>query len=161
MPKILTHIDEHGRATMVDVSPKEVTHRRAIATARITMKRETLDVIQTGASKKGDVLAVARVAGISAAKETSRLIPLCHNIPLDRVSVEFALASEGDLGYVDIEVEACATARTGVEMEALTACSIAALTLYDMGKAIDRGMCIERVRLERKEGGASGPWERS
>ncbi len=145
----LTHLDEHGNAKIVDVSAKQVTTREAVATARIRMKPETLEVLTRGTAKKGDVLAVARVAGIMAAKKTPELIPLCHHIALTSVTVDFEVASDG----VVIKTFARARDRTGVEMEALTAASIAALTIYDMLKAIDREMTIDGVRVLEKRGG--------
>lgn len=150
----LTHIDETGAARMVDVSAKADTARVAVAEGRIEMSPEALAAIRYGTTKKGDVLAVARVAGIMAAKKTSDLIPLCHPIALSSVTVDFVLG--------DTAIDATATARTtgptGVEMEALTAVSVALLTLYDMAKAMDRGMRIEGVRLLSKTGGKSGDW---
>ncbi len=156
----LTHIDEYGAARMVDVSDKAATKRVALASGSITMSLDTLKAVKGGSLKKGDVIAVARIAGINGAKATSNLIPLCHNIVLDKVNVEFAFGENDTLGRIDITAEATATGKTGVEMEALTACSIAALTLYDMCKAIDKGMTIESIRLEKKEGGRSGAWTR-
>ena len=150
----LTHLDETGAARMVDVSAKANTAREAIAEGRIEMSPEALSAIRDGTTKKGDVLAVARVAGIMAAKKTSDLIPLCHPIALSSVTV--------DLTIGETAITATATARTtgptGVEMEALTAVSVALLTLYDMAKAMDRGMRIEGVRLLSKTGGKSGTW---
>jgi cyclic pyranopterin monophosphate synthase len=150
----LTHLDESGAARMVDVSAKADTAREAIAEGRIEMSPEALSAIRDGTTKKGDVLAVARVAGIMAAKKTSDLIPLCHPIALSSVIMDFTLG--------DTAITATATARTtgptGVEMEALTAVSVALLTLYDMAKAMDRGMRIEGVRLLSKTGGKSGNW---
>ena len=150
----LTHVDASGRARMVDVSPKDETHRTAVARGAILMKSETLELIKTNGFDKGDVLGVARVAGVMGAKSTAQLIPLCHPIPLDQVTVEFELDDEQ--GAVRIEATARTTAKTGVEMEALTAVSVAALTIYDMCKGVDRGMRIESVRLARKTGGRSG-----
>ncbi|MEP6785505.1 MAG: cyclic pyranopterin monophosphate synthase MoaC [Sphingomonadales bacterium] len=150
----LTHIDETGAARMVDVSSKADTARAAVAEGRIEMSPEALAAIRDGTTKKGDVLAVARVAGIMAAKKTSDLIPLCHPIALSSVTVDFA--------FEDAAITATATARTtgptGVEMEALTAVSVALLTLYDMAKAMDRAMRIEGIRLISKTGGKSGDW---
>jgi len=158
----LSHLDDVGAARMVDVSSKDVTLRRAVATATLVMATTTLDAIERGALQKGDVLAVARVAAIGGAKQTSLLIPLCHNIVLDKVTVDFSLSrSDGERSRVTVTAEAVARGRTGVEMEALTACSVAALTLYDMCKAVDRAMVIEHVRLERKEGGRTGVWQRT
>ena len=150
----LTHLDAGGAARMVDVSAKDDTTREAIAEGRIEMSPEALAAIRDGTTKKGDVLAVARVAGIMAAKKTSELIPLCHPIALTSVTVDLELG--------DTAITATATTRTtgatGVEMEALTAVSVALLTLYDMAKAMDRGMRIESVRLLSKTGGKSGSW---
>ena len=150
----LTHLDPTGAAHMVDVAAKPVTSREATATGRITMSSHALAAIRDGAAKKGDVLAVARVAGIMAAKRTSDLIPLCHPLPLTRVALDLAL---DDTGVV--VTATCATdGKTGVEMEALTAVSAALLTVYDMAKALDRGMTIEGIRLLAKSGGRSGDW---
>jgi len=151
----LTHFDAQGRAVMVDVSAKPETARTATARARVTMQPETLSVIAGGTAKKGDVLGIARLAGIMAAKRTADLIPLCHPLPISAVSVDLA---PGD-GCVEIEATVRTTGRTGVEMEALTAASIAALTVYDMCKAIDRGMRIEALRVTQKSGGKSGDFE--
>ena len=153
----LTHFDESGSAHMVDVGAKDVTERRAVARASIGMAPETLALIQEGQAKKGDVLGVARLAGIMAAKRTSDLIPLCHPLPLTSVSVE--LTCDAANSKVDIEADCRVTGRTGVEMEALTAASVAALTVYDMCKAVDRGMTIHEVRLVHKSGGKSGTFE--
>lgn len=158
--RTLTHLDERGRARMVDVSEKGVTVRRAVASGRVRMQPATLAAIREGRTAKGDVLAVARVAGISAAKETSRLVPLCHNIPLDRVTVDLELVEEDGAAFVVVRAETVATGRTGVEMEALTAVTVAGLAIYDMCKALERDMVIEAVRLESKEGGRSGSWNR-
>jgi cyclic pyranopterin phosphate synthase len=149
----LTHLDEHGHARMVDVGDKATTVRTAVARALVRMQPATLRALLAGSTPKGDVLAVARVAGIQAAKRTFELIPMCHQVQLTSVRVD--LAGEGD-DAISIEVTARAADRTGVEMEALTAASIAALTLYDMLKAIDRGMVIENVALLEKTGGKSG-----
>ncbi len=150
----LTHLDEGGKAGMVDVGGKRVTQREAVARGFVSMRPETLRLIEEGMVKKGDVVATARLAGIMGAKRTPDLIPLCHPLPLDQVTVEL----EPDESRVGIHVTATArtSARTGVEMEALTAVSVAALTLYDMCKSVDRGMRIEDVRLVRKLGGKSG-----
>ena len=150
----LTHLDEEGKARMVDVGSKEVTHREAVARALVTMQPQTLELIKSGQVAKGDVFAVARLAGIMGAKQTPHLIPLCHPIPLDQVQVELEL----DEARSQVQITATATtdARTGVEMEALTAVTVAALTLYDMCKAVDRGIRIEQVRLVSKRGGKSG-----
>ena len=153
----LSHLDEQGNARMVDVSAKVETLRKAVASAFVRMKPETLALIQSGGIAKGDVFATARIAGIMAAKRTPELIPLCHPIPLTFVSVELA-AVPPDGVRITATVEAIY--KTGVEMEALTAASIAALTVYDMCKAVDRSMQIEQVRLEHKSGGKSGTFQR-
>ncbi len=152
----LTHLDEAGRARMVDVSAKEATARVAIAEGFIAMSAETLNLVISGGATKGDVLAAARIAGIMAAKKTSELIPLCHPLALSKASVEFA-PSEKPVG-LHIRAEVSVTGPTGVEMEALTAVSVAALTLYDMLKAADRGMEIGGIRLAKKSGGRSGDY---
>ena len=154
----LTHFDEGGRARMVDVGDKAETHRIAIASARITMQPATLETIVSGTASKGDVLGVAQVAAIMGAKKTSELVPMCHPLSLTAVNVD--LAPNRDAHAVDITVRVETRDRTGVEMEALTAASVAALTIYDMVKAIDRGMVIEHVRLEEKHGGKA-PWVRA
>lgn len=152
----LTHVDEQGRAHMVDVGGKPDTHRVAVARGQVRMKRETLALIQQNALSKGDALAVARIAGIMAAKKTAELIPLCHPLMLTHVGVEFELAeAEGD-GVIEITATVETTDKTGVEMEALTAVSVAALTIYDMGKAVDRAMRLTDIRLIEKHGGKSG-----
>ena len=153
----LSHLDEQGNARMVDVSAKVETLRKAVASAFVRMKPETLALIQSGGIAKGDVFATARIAGIMAAKRTPELIPLCHPIPLTFVGVE--LVPEPPDG-VRITAAVEAMYKTGVEMEALTAASVAALTVYDMCKAVDRGMQIERVQLEHKSGGKSGTYQR-
>lgn len=153
----LTHLDAEGAAHMVDVSGKDVTAREAIATGHIAMNAEALAAIRDGSARKGDVLAVARVAGIMAAKRTSDLIPLCHPIPLSSVSIEL---TPGD-GGVAVTAIARTSGQTGVEMEALTAASVALLTIYDMAKAIDRAMVIGPVQLAAKRGGKSGDWVRA
>ncbi|MFC6670979.1 cyclic pyranopterin monophosphate synthase MoaC [Marinobacterium aestuariivivens] len=153
----LTHLDEKGHARMVDVSDKDVTHREAVARAEVRMLPETLQLILSGGHKKGDVLAVARIAGIQAAKRTSDLIPLCHPLMLSKVEVELEPV-EAD-NRIDITATCKLAGQTGVEMEALTAASVAALTLYDMCKAVDRGMVIGNVRLLEKQGGKSGHWK--
>lgn len=152
----LTHFDERGNARMVDVGHKAETERVAIATGRVTMQPETASVIREGRASKGDVLGVARVAAIMAAKKTADAIPMCHPIPITRADIDFTLDDTG----VDIEARVDTRGQTGVEMEALHAVSVAALTIYDMVKAIDRGMVIEGIRLEYKEGGQSGVWKR-
>jgi len=152
----LTHFDEGGNARMVDVGAKPPTRRRAVAEGRIRMQPPTLELIREGRHRKGDVLGVARVAAIMAAKRTAELIPLCHPVPLTRVAVE--LEPEPDAVAVRCQATVEAEWRTGVEMEALTAVQIALLTVYDMCKAVDRGMVIEGVRLLEKRGGRSGTW---
>ena len=152
----LTHLNQRGEAHIVDIGDKAVTRRRAVATARLEAKPETVALILGGELKKGDALAVARVAGIMAAKKTAELIPLCHPIPLTKVSVEIA----GDGPALLITATAETTAQTGVEMEAMTAASVAALTLYDMAKSHDRAMRIASVQLEEKSGGKSGDFHR-
>lgn len=154
----LTHFDEAGGARMVDVGEKPVTVRRARASGQVGMEPETLQMIRDRRAAKGDVLQVARLAGMMAAKRTAELVPLCHPVPLDAVEVRFDFASDR---AVRIEAEARATARTGVEMEALTAVAAAALTMYDMCKAVDRAMAIEWIRLEEKSGGKSGYFVRT
>ena len=153
-----THFDEHGKARMVDVSAKAETDRVAIASAAVLMAPETLKLIMEGGAKKGDVLAVAELAGIMAAKRTSDLIPLCHPLPL--TSVEVKLSCDPARNAVDIRATCRTTGRTGVEMEALTAASVAALTVYDMCKAVDRAMVLSDIRLEHKSGGKSGTYDR-
>lgn len=153
----LTHIGASGEARMVDVSAKPATTRVATAEGRIVMAPATLDMILTGDAKKGDVLGVARIAGIMAAKRTHELIPLCHPLALTKVTVE--LTPDAALPGVRVVATAKVTGQTGVEMEALTAASVACLTVYDMAKAVDRGMRIEGVRLLEKSGGASGDWK--
>lgn len=150
----LTHIDSAGTARMVDVGGKAETHRVAIARGFIRMSDATLEAIRTGNAPKGDVLGPARIAGIMAAKKTGDLIPLCHPLALDAVNVDFALVDGG----IECTATASLTGRTGVEMEALTAVSLALLTIYDMAKALDKGMVIETMRLIEKRGGKSGTW---
>jgi cyclic pyranopterin phosphate synthase len=152
----LTHLDESGHARMVDVGSKPDTERIAIARAEVRISPATLDLVREGKAAKGDVLAVARVAGIMAAKKTPELIPLCHPIMLTSVKVDFAFQEWG----IEIEARTKTTGPTGVEMEALTAASVAALTIYDMLKAVERGAEITNIRLIHKEGGKSGVWER-
>jgi cyclic pyranopterin monophosphate synthase len=149
----LTHLDERGAARMVDVSGKQVTTRSATARAIVEMRRETLDLILAGLAKKGDVLATARIAGIMAAKRTHELIPLCHPLTISKVEIEFT--PQGD-SALEISATVKVEGKTGVEMEALTAVSVAALTVYDMCKAVDRGMRITETRLTEKTGGKSG-----
>jgi cyclic pyranopterin phosphate synthase len=152
----LSHVDENGSARMVDVSEKAVTYRRAVAGATIHMSPETVAMIYEGRAPKGDVLAVARVAGIMAAKKTSDLIPLCHPLAITAATVDFERVADGVAILAAVETDG----PTGVEMEALTAASVAALTLYDMCKAVDRGMTVEGLGLRLKEGGKSGRWVR-
>lgn len=153
----LTHFDGKGDAHMVDVSDKPVTSRVATAKTHIKMQRETFDIITEGRAKKGDVMGVARLAGIMAAKRTADLIPLCHPLPITKVSVE--LTPDPDLPGLQIEATVKTTGQTGVEMEALTAASVTALTVYDMAKAVDKGMEIGGLRVVLKEGGKSGRYE--
>jgi len=155
----LTHFDGKGDAHMVDVSDKPVTSRIAVAETHITMQRETFDIITEGRAKKGDVMGVARLAGIMAAKRTADLIPLCHPLPITKVSVE--LTPDPDLPGIRIEATVKTTGQTGVEMEALTAASVAALTVYDMAKAVDKTMEIGGLRVLLKDGGKSGRFEAS
>lgn len=153
----LTHFNNAGEAEMVDVSDKASTDRIAIAEGIIKMQTNTLELIMQGEHKKGDVLGIARIAGIMAAKKTSDLIPLCHPLMISKISVDFTtLASEN---AISCQTTVKTTGQTGVEMEALTAVQIALLTIYDMCKAVDRGMIIENVRLKKKSGGKSGMWE--
>jgi cyclic pyranopterin phosphate synthase len=152
----LTHLNQKGEAHIVDIGDKPATRRRAVATARLEAQRETLDLIMGGELKKGDALAVARIAGIMAAKKTAELIPLCHPISLSKVEVE--IARDGDTLLVTASAETMA--QTGVEMEAMTAASVAALTLYDMAKSHDRAMRVLAVQLEQKSGGKSGDFTR-
>lgn len=148
----LSHLNDKGEAHMVDVSAKDVTSRSATAKGRVTAEAETISIIKDGTAKKGDVLATARIAGIMAAKKTSELIPLCHPLMISKVSVDFVLAA----GHIDVEATVKVEGKTGVEMEALTACSVACLTIYDMLKAVDRGMRITDLRVVEKSGGKSG-----
>jgi cyclic pyranopterin monophosphate synthase len=152
----LTHFDERGAAHMVDVAAKPETQRSATAAGSIHMRRETLDLVTSGTAKKGDVLGVARIAAIQASKRTSELIPLCHPVPLTSVAVEFAVDEAGS--RIECRATAECTARTGVEMEALTAVSVALLTIYDMCKAVDRAMVLGEIRLVEKRGGKSGTY---
>ncbi len=154
----LTHLDAQGQAHMVDIADKAVTSRRAIAEGRVVMETATLDLIRAGDAKKGDVLGTARLAGIMAAKRTHELIPLCHPLMLSKVSLELTL--DDTLPGVRVTAEVRVGGQTGVEMEALTAVSVACLTIYDMVKAVDRGMRIEAVQLLHKSGGKSGVYER-
>ncbi len=150
----LTHLDDAGAAHMVDVGTKATTSREAVAEGRISMSAEALSAIRDGTAKKGDVLAVARVAGIMAAKKTSDLIPLCHPIALSSATVDFDFEDKG----IRVTASARTSGQTGVEMEALTAASVALLTLYDMAKALDKGMILSGIRLLAKSGGRSGDW---
>ncbi len=151
----LSHLDDKGQAHMVDVSDKAVTSRSATARARVLAQASTLALIRDGTAKKGDVLATARIAGIAAAKKTSDLIPLCHPLMISKVAVEFSLNADS----IDVEATVKVEGKTGVEMEALTACSVACLTIYDMLKAVDRGMRITDLRLVEKTGGKSGTFK--
>jgi cyclic pyranopterin monophosphate synthase len=153
----LTHFDASGQAHMVNVGDKPNTHRIAIATGKITMQPETFRMIEAGTHKKGDVLGIARIAGIQASKKTSDLIPLCHPLALTHVSLEFTLNKDGNSIACQVRTET--TGPTGVEMEALTAVQVALLTIYDMAKAVDRGMVIGDVHLLEKSGGKSGEWK--
>jgi cyclic pyranopterin phosphate synthase len=155
-PSQFTHLDPLGRARMVDVTAKDSTHRRAVARCRVNMQPETSSAIASGAISKGDVLAVARVAGIQAAKQTAYLLPLCHPLLVGSVYVNFRIEDS----YVEIETQVDTVDRTGVEMEAMTACSVAALTIYDMCKSIDRSMTVDSLALWEKTGGRSGMWRR-
>lgn len=152
----LRHLDPLGGARMLDVSPKEQTHRRALARCRVSMMPETTSKVASNAITKGDVLAAARVAGIQAAKRTSDLVPMCHPLLVGAVHVDFTIGDD----YVEVETKVETVDRTGVEMEALTACAIAALTVYDMCKTTDRTMVIGQLMLWEKTGGSSGPWKR-
>ena len=156
MTNTLTHFDEHGQAHMVDVGSKTNTHRRAIATGKIQVSAEAFACVLSGNNKKGDVLAVARIAAIQASKQTSTLIPLCHPLALSHVSAEFSLLA--DETTIALTVTAETTGQTGVEMEALCAVNIGLLTVYDMLKAVDKTMCITEVCLLHKTGGKSGTW---
>jgi len=155
----LTHIDERGKARMVDVTAKSATEREAVAKGRVLMKKETLDLILASEVKKGDVLGVARVAGIMAAKKTAEIIPLCHPLNITSVTVDFEPIS--DPPAIEITATAKIASQTGVEMEALTAVAAAALTVYDMCKAADKGMVLTDIRLMKKTGGKSGTYERA
>ncbi len=152
----LTHLDPLGRARMVDVTPKEPSHRRAVAKAKVQMQPDTASLVARGAITKGDVLAVARVAGIQAAKRTSDLVPLCHPLLVGSVLVNFRIEDD----FIEVEAQVDTVDRTGVEMEAMTACSVAALTIYDMCKSVDRSMVIGELALWEKTGGRTGTWRR-
>jgi cyclic pyranopterin phosphate synthase len=153
----LTHIDPLGRARMVDVTPKEATHRRALARCKVMMKPETTSMVATNSLTKGDVLAVARVAGIQAAKQTPNLIPLCHPLLVGSIFVNFTIGDDS----VEVEAQVETIDRTGVEMEAMTACAVAALTIYDMCKSVDRGIMITELVLWEKTGGRNGIYRRA
>ena len=159
MKKNLTHFTKSGNAQMVDVQSKDITERIAVASGKIYMSSASLTKIKEGGHKKGDVLGVARIAGITAAKKTSDLIPLCHNINLSSVNIDFKINKSKK--YVECIANVKSTGKTGVEMEALTAVQISLLTIYDMCKSIDKGMVISEIKLELKKGGASGEWKRS
>ena len=156
MTEKLTHFDERGAARMVDVGAKAETHRTATASGFIRMLPATFEIVASGTAKKGDVLGVARIAAIQAAKKTSELVPLCHPVPLTAVNVEFAL--DRDSSRIECRATVECTARTGVEMEALTAVQVGLLTIYDMCKAVDRGMTMESIRVLEKHGGKSGSY---
>lgn len=157
MTEELTHINENGEARMVDVSPKDDTVREAVVTGGVRMKPETLDKIKQNQMKKGDVIATARIAGILGGKKTPDLIPLCHTILVSEISIDFEFIGDD---YIKITAMAKSTGKTGVEMEAMTAAAVSALTIYDMCKAIDRGMVIENICLQKKSGGKSGTYIR-
>jgi cyclic pyranopterin phosphate synthase len=153
----LTHIDSEGKAKMVNVGSKDITLREAVASGTVTMKHETLEQIKSASLKKGDIIAAARIAGIMAAKNTPHLIPLCHPILIDEISIDFDLSGTDS---ISITATARCSGKTGIEMEAMTAVSIAALTIYDMAKSVDRGITISDIRLESKSGGKSGTYKR-
>jgi cyclic pyranopterin monophosphate synthase len=157
VPERLTHLDPLGGARMVDVTPKEQTHRRALARCRVMMAPATTGKVASNAITKGDVLGTARIAGIQAAKRTADLIPMCHPLLVGTVHVNFTIGDD----YVEVEAEVETVDRTGVEMEALTACAVAALTVYDMCKSADRGMVVGQLALWEKSGGSSGTWRRT
>ena len=154
----LSHLDQQGKARMVDVGDKPETERTAVARGRILMKPETLALILSGSAKKGDVLTVAQIAGLQAAKRTHELIPMCHPLLLTHISVELVPGEEQGQAWIDVQATVRTRGRTGVEMEALTAASVAALTVYDMCKSVDRGMVITGLHLAHKSGGKSGTW---
>ena len=156
MTEKLTHFDERGAAHMVDVAAKPETHRVAVATGSIRMRPETLALVTSGTAKKGDVLGVARIAAIQGAKRTAELVPLCHPVPLTSVAIEFSVDEPG--ARIECRATVECTARTGVEMEALTAVQVALLTIYDMCKAVDRGMTMDGIRVLEKRGGKSGTY---
>jgi cyclic pyranopterin monophosphate synthase len=159
MTNELTHIGQEGEARMVDVSAKPPTEREAVAAGRVVMRQETLDLVLSGNAKKGDVLGAARIAGIMAAKRTHELIPLCHPLPISKVEVD--ISPDAALPGVEVRATVKVTGPTGVEMEALTAVSVACLTIYDMVKAVERGMRIENIHLVEKRGGKSGHYRAS
>lgn len=154
----LTHFDDKGKAVMVDISEKNITERTAVAAGEITMKKETLEIIQNGNIKKGNVLEVARIAAIMSSKKTQELIPMCHNILLTNAKIEFSFDKENSKILMESTVKT--TGKTGVEMEALTMVSVAGLTIYDMCKSVDKSMVIGKIRLLEKHGGKSGDWKR-
>jgi cyclic pyranopterin phosphate synthase len=155
--RALANLDPLGGARMVDVTPREPTHRRALARCRVSMLPETTTKVANNAITKGDVLAAARIAGIQAAKRTAELIPMCHPVLVGSIGVNFSIGDD----YVEVEAQVETVDRTGVEMEAMTACAVAALTVYDMCKSSDRTMTVEHLALWEKSGGRSGPWRRS
>jgi len=159
VPRTLSHLDARGRVRMVDVGPKRVTRRTAVARGRVFMHRDTLQLLQDGRTPKGDVIATAHIAGVMAAKRTSEIVPLAHPLPIDGIDMTFA--PDVETASIGIEARVSTRARTGVEMEALTAVSVAALTLYDMLKAVDRGMVIGEIALWEKRGGRRGAWRRN
>lgn len=154
----LTHFNDQGAAHMVDIGEKSITHRIAIASGSISMQPKTLSLIQAGSHKKGDVLGIARIAGIMAAKQTSALIPLCHPLTLTHINIDLSIDDETNSVYCECQTET--DGKTGVEMEALTAVQVTLLTIYDMCKAVDRGMVMSDIKLLKKSGGKSGSWER-
>ena len=154
----LTHFNDQGAAHMVDIGEKSITHRIAIASGSISMQPKTLSLIQAGSHKKGDVLGIARIAGIMAAKQTSALIPLCHPLTLTHINIDLSINDETNSVYCECQTET--DGKTGVEMEALTAVQVTLLTIYDMCKAVDRGMVMSDIKLLKKSGGKSGSWER-
>lgn len=154
----LTHFNDQGAAHMVDIGEKSITHRIAIASGSISMQPKTLSLIQAGSHKKGDVLGIARIAGIMAAKQTSALIPLCHPLTLTHINIDLSIDDETNSVYCECQTET--DGKTGVEMEALTAVQVTLLTIYDMCKAVDRGMIMSDIKLLKKSGGKSGSWER-
>ena len=159
VPRTLSHLDARGRVRMVDVGPKRATRRTAVARGRVFMHRDTLQLLQDGRTPKGDVIATAHIAGVMAAKRTSEIVPLAHPLPIDGIDMTFA--PDVETASIGIEARVSTRARTGVEMEALTAVSVAALTLYDMLKAVDRGMVIGEIALWEKRGGRRGAWRRN